>query len=214
MTVSRRLTAEFLGTAFLVAAVIGSGIMGERLAEGNVALALLANTIGHRRRTRRSDSHLRPHFWRAPESRRHSLHRSREWNFLAGIPAVRRGPNSRRHYRRSGGAFNVRPDGSLSLASRTQRPRSISERVHRHVWAALRDLGMLAFAAESSSIRRGRLHHRSLLVHLVHLIRKSRGHNRQVDQRHVCRHPPQVTRRCSWSRNSLERSAPRYSFAG
>jgi glycerol uptake facilitator-like aquaporin len=40
-----RLAAEFLGSAFLVAAVIGSGIMGERLAAGNVALALLANTI-------------------------------------------------------------------------------------------------------------------------------------------------------------------------
>ena len=37
--------AEFLGTAFLVAAIIGSGIMAERLAGGNVALALLANTI-------------------------------------------------------------------------------------------------------------------------------------------------------------------------
>jgi glycerol uptake facilitator-like aquaporin len=40
-----RLAAEFLGTAFLVAAVVGSGIMGERLAGGNVAIALLANTI-------------------------------------------------------------------------------------------------------------------------------------------------------------------------
>jgi glycerol uptake facilitator-like aquaporin len=40
-----KLTAEFLGTAFLVAAVVGSGIMGERLAGGNVAIALLANTI-------------------------------------------------------------------------------------------------------------------------------------------------------------------------
>jgi glycerol uptake facilitator-like aquaporin len=40
-----RLTAECLGSAFLVAAVIGSGIMGERLAGGNVAIALLANTI-------------------------------------------------------------------------------------------------------------------------------------------------------------------------
>lgn len=42
---SRRVVAEFVGTAFLVAGVIGSGIMGERLASGNVALALLANTI-------------------------------------------------------------------------------------------------------------------------------------------------------------------------
>jgi len=40
-----RVTAEFLGTAFLVAAVVGSGIMGERLAGGNAAIALLANTI-------------------------------------------------------------------------------------------------------------------------------------------------------------------------
>src|ERR1700728_4004516 len=40
-----RLTAEFIGTAFLVAAVVGSGIMGDRLAAGNVAIALLANTI-------------------------------------------------------------------------------------------------------------------------------------------------------------------------
>jgi glycerol uptake facilitator-like aquaporin len=44
-SLSRRLVAEFLGTAFLVAAVVGSGIMGERLAGGNVAIALLANTI-------------------------------------------------------------------------------------------------------------------------------------------------------------------------
>ena len=42
---SHRLTAEFLGTAFLVAAVVGSGVMGDRLANGNVAIALLANTI-------------------------------------------------------------------------------------------------------------------------------------------------------------------------
>jgi glycerol uptake facilitator-like aquaporin len=40
-----RTVAEFLGTVFLVAAVVGSGIMAERLAGGNVALALLASTI-------------------------------------------------------------------------------------------------------------------------------------------------------------------------
>lgn len=41
----RRLVAEMAGTAFLLAAVVGSGIMGERLSGGNVAIALLANTI-------------------------------------------------------------------------------------------------------------------------------------------------------------------------
>jgi glycerol uptake facilitator-like aquaporin len=40
-----RIVAEFLGTAFLVAAVVGSGIMAERLSAGNLALALLANTL-------------------------------------------------------------------------------------------------------------------------------------------------------------------------
>jgi glycerol uptake facilitator-like aquaporin len=40
-----RVAAEFLGTAFLVAAVLGSGIMAERLSGGNVGLALLANTL-------------------------------------------------------------------------------------------------------------------------------------------------------------------------
>ena len=41
----RRAVSEALGTAMLLAAVVGSGIMGERLAGGNVAIALLANTV-------------------------------------------------------------------------------------------------------------------------------------------------------------------------
>src|SRR5215813_14825829 len=44
-SVWRRAVAEFLGTAFLVAAVIGSGIMADRLSGANVGLALLENTI-------------------------------------------------------------------------------------------------------------------------------------------------------------------------
>ncbi len=41
----RRLVAEGLGTSLLLATVIGSGIMGERLADGNVAISLLANSL-------------------------------------------------------------------------------------------------------------------------------------------------------------------------
>jgi len=44
-TLARRVVAEAVGTALLLAAVVGSGIMGERLAAGNVAIALLANTM-------------------------------------------------------------------------------------------------------------------------------------------------------------------------
>lgn len=45
MSTARRLVAEALGSAFLLAVVVGSGIMAERLAGGNVALALLANAL-------------------------------------------------------------------------------------------------------------------------------------------------------------------------
>src|SRR4029077_11465862 len=45
MTLSRAASAEAIGTALLLAIVVGSGIMGERLAQGNAAVALLANSI-------------------------------------------------------------------------------------------------------------------------------------------------------------------------
>ncbi|MBO0799687.1 MAG: aquaporin family protein, partial [Blastocatellia bacterium] len=45
VTLTRKAAAEAIGTALLLATVIGSGIMGERLAGGNVAIALLANTL-------------------------------------------------------------------------------------------------------------------------------------------------------------------------
>lgn len=45
MTLARRLVAEGLGTALLLAVVVGSGIMAERLAGGNTAVALLGNTV-------------------------------------------------------------------------------------------------------------------------------------------------------------------------
>jgi len=45
ITLGRKLAAEALGTSILLAAVVGSGIMGERLSDGNVAIALLANAL-------------------------------------------------------------------------------------------------------------------------------------------------------------------------
>ncbi len=45
MTLLRHTAAEAVGTALLLAAIVGSGIMGERLSGGNVAIALLANTL-------------------------------------------------------------------------------------------------------------------------------------------------------------------------
>ena len=45
MKLRARIASEFLSTAFLLTAVVGSGIMGERLANGNPGLALLANSV-------------------------------------------------------------------------------------------------------------------------------------------------------------------------
>lgn len=45
MSISRKVVSEFLGTAALLVVVIGSGIMGETLAQGNAAIALLANSL-------------------------------------------------------------------------------------------------------------------------------------------------------------------------
>lgn len=45
MALQQKLIAEFIGTFFLLATVVGSGIMAESLAGGNVAIALLGNTL-------------------------------------------------------------------------------------------------------------------------------------------------------------------------
>src|SRR6478752_3094888 len=45
ISITRRLASEAIGTAFLLATVVGSGIMAENLSGGNIALALLANTV-------------------------------------------------------------------------------------------------------------------------------------------------------------------------
>src|SRR6516225_5657550 len=64
-SLSRKLVAEGVGTCLLLAAVVGSGIMGERLAGGNVAIALLANTIATGGGADCADSHLRSGIRRA-----------------------------------------------------------------------------------------------------------------------------------------------------
>jgi len=59
ISMSRRIAAEFAGTGFLVAAVVGSGIMGERLSDGNVAFGAAREHGCHRRGPGRTD----PNVW-------------------------------------------------------------------------------------------------------------------------------------------------------
>ncbi len=70
---SQRVTAELIGTAMLLTAVVGSGVMGERLAGGNAAIALLANTLATRRGVISADTYVRSCLGRAFQSCRHSL---------------------------------------------------------------------------------------------------------------------------------------------
>ena len=67
-SLAQRTFAECLGTAFLLAAVVGSGIMAARLAGGNGALALLCNTLSDWSNTDRFNSHAGSHIWRTLQS--------------------------------------------------------------------------------------------------------------------------------------------------
>jgi hypothetical protein len=69
-SLSRRIAAEFAGTFLLLAAVVGSGIMGERMAAGNVAIALLAKHVRYRRGFDCNHSLVRSDLRRTLESRR------------------------------------------------------------------------------------------------------------------------------------------------
>ena len=87
----RQLVAEALGSALLLAAVVGSGIMGERLAAGNVGIVLLANTAATGAMLFAlitifgpiSGAHLNP-----AVSAVAALHRSMSWTLCAGFIAA------------------------------------------------------------------------------------------------------------------------------
>jgi len=174
-----RLTAEFVGSAFLVAAVVGSGIMGERLAGGNVAIALLANTIA----TGAALVALIPTF--GPISGAHlnpavtvadAIEHGIAWpDALAYIAAQCAGS-----YRSDHRAPNVRAALVFRLDPFSTRMAVGPQRVRSYVRTAVGDLGMFAPALGSRAIRCCQLHHRRLLVHCVNLFCKSGSDNRPL----------------------------------
>ena len=72
MTLSRRLAAEALGTAFLLAVIVGSGIMGERLAGGKCRGRAARQQYRHRLRAVGAHHDIRADFWRTFQSGRHA----------------------------------------------------------------------------------------------------------------------------------------------
>ena len=170
-----RLMAEFLGTAFLVADVVGSGIMGERLAGGNVAIALLANTIA----TGAALVALILHF--GPISGAHfnpavtladAMERGISWREEPYMSHAICGRNWRRIVAHL--MFGLRWY-SLSPHARSGWAIVLSEFVA--TFGLFGDLGLLAVAARSGAVRGRKLHHGSLLVYGINLVCKSGGHD-------------------------------------
>ena len=142
MSRSRRLAAEFVGTALLLAAIVGSGIMGERLAGGNVAIALLANTIATGATLVALISHVRPDLRRPLQSGRHDRRRTRGRDRLAARPGVRGRADRRRRRRSHRRPRDVRRAGAAGIPSRARGRRADVQRVRGDVRAAGRDPGM------------------------------------------------------------------------
>ena len=173
---SARLTAEFLGSAFLVAAVIGSGIMGERLAGGNVAIALLANTIATGAALVAliltfgpiSGAHFNPAVTLA-DAVEHGIPWPEAVAYMLAQCAGGIAGAVIAHL-----MFRLRWY-TLSSHSRHGWALVLSEFVH--VRAIVGDLGMFPITFGSGALRCCELHHCRLLVHGVNLFRKPSSHH-------------------------------------
>ena len=187
---ARRLAAEAIGTGFLLATVVGSGIMGETLAGGNVAIALLGNTIP----TGAILVVLILMF--GPISGAH-FNPAVTLSFLiqgkvAAGDAV---------------AYVIVQIGAAILGAWAahlmfEEPLFMfSEKVRTGggQWVAeiIATFGLVAtiiacvrHRAEAVPLRRRSLHHSSLLVHRLHLLRQPGRHHRPHADRHLQRHPP------------------------
>ena len=187
----RRLVAEALGAALLLAIVIGSGIMGERLAGGNVAIALLGNTLATGAglvvlitifgplsgahfnpavtlvfvMRREIGWGLRPAIWRLSSPAR----------YWASGPRTRCSPSPFRRFRTS--CVTVPP----SLF-----------RVHRYFRAGRNHPWIGQVPPRSDPVYGRPLHLRRLLVHRLDLVRQPGGDHRPYNEQHLCRHRARI----------------------
>ncbi len=185
-TLGARLTAEFIGTAFLVAAVVGSGVMGEKLAGGNVAIALLANTLATGAALVAliaafgtiSGAHFNPVV---------TLADAVGWrSSLEGCRSLHCRPNCRRNLRSFGRAPDVWTFCVFIVPAPSSWVSTRSERVCCDLWSAFGDFGMFSAKTVNGSGRSWSVHHRGLLVHRIHVLRESRGDDRPVTLQHIC----------------------------
>ena len=183
---SRRLIAETAGTAFLLAAVVGSGIMADRLFAGNRGLALLANSLAMgaalvaliHRFGPISGAHFNPV---VTVAERRDLPR---WSIAGYIAAQLVGAMLGVWV-----AHAMFGEACLhGVASRAQWNCAVVQRVHRDLRPARGDHGVLAPTLGSGSLRRVHVQGRSLLVHSFDLVRQPRRDDRSSAHGHVCWH--------------------------
>ena len=185
---SRRLTAEFVGTLLLLAAVVGSGIMGERLAGGNVAIALLANTLATGAALVAiilafgpvSGAHLNPAVTLADAWLGGIAWREVPGYIVAQVGGAIAGVST------AHAMFGL-PVYAVSTHARSGTEPGI-QRVCCHVRAAGCDLGMRSIAAGGSAVRGGGLHHGRVLVHSFNFVRKSCRDTGAVAHEHLFGH--------------------------
>ena len=185
-SLSRRVAAEFLGTGFLVAAVVGSGIMGERLSGGNVAIALLANTIATGAALAALILAFAADFRRAFESRGIDGRGAPRRNFAGRKQALYVAAQV------CGGIAGTAcanimfalPAFSISHHARTGAPQWFSEFVATFgLLLVIRTVRRLY--SRLAPVCRGSLHRRRVLVYRIHIVRESRRDHRPLVERHV-----------------------------
>ena len=185
MTLGRAAAAEAIGTALLLAIVVGSGIMGERLAQGNAAVALLANSIATGAGLYTlivilgpiSGAHFNPivsgvSVWKG----RMSATTGR---------GLRTGADGWRFRRRRGGARNVwTADRSNFSAYSTDTGRGFW-RSHRDIRACVGHSACVTVSRRGDSDRGSRFYYERLLVYLLNIVCQSRRNVCTCDDRHV-----------------------------
>jgi len=168
VSLPRRLGAEAVGTAFLLATVVGSGIMAEQLSAGNTAIALLANTIATGAALVAliltfgsiSGAHFNPAVTIADAIEGGTAWRDTPYYVLAQVVGALAGTIAAHLMFRF-------PVLSLSQHARSGSSQLFSEFVAP--FGLLSVMGMFEVAFECSRLRGRFLYHRCLLVHGVHL---------------------------------------------
>jgi hypothetical protein len=170
----QRLMAETLGTAFLLAAVVGSGIMAQRLAGGNEALALLCNTLP----TGAILTVLILAF--GPLSGAH-------FNPAVSVAFALRGEIQ---WRDAGYYVAAQIVGAIIgvWAALAHGCGAMAGGVYRDLRPASRDLRLSRAESHRRPLRGRALYHLRLLVHSLDVLRQSCGDHRALDLRHLRGH--------------------------